>query len=58
MTTGIVSAVGRQPHSDFPMQIERQGQYVYIEREFEERPQASGTDRVGKREAEPGPERR
>jgi len=58
MTTGIVSAVGRQPHPDFPMQIERQGQYVYIEREFEERPQASGTDRVGKREAEPGPERR
>jgi serine protease Do len=40
------------------VQIERQGQYVYIEREFEERPPASGTDRVGKGEAEPGPDRR
>ena len=39
------------------VQIERQGQYVYIEREFEERRPASGTDRVGKHEAEPGPQR-
>jgi serine protease Do len=38
------------------VQIERQGQYVYIEREFEERPPASGTERVAKREAEPGPD--
>ena len=40
------------------VQIERQGQYVYIEREFDQRPPESDTDRVGKREAEPGPDRR
>jgi len=39
------------------VQIEPQGQYVYIEREFEERPPASSTDQVGKHEAEPGPHR-
>ena len=39
------------------VQIERQGQYVYIEREFEERPPASSTDQVGKHEAEPGADR-
>jgi hypothetical protein len=39
------------------VQIERQGQYVYIEREFEERRPASGTDRVGRREVESGLDR-
>jgi len=34
------------------VQIERHGQYFYIEREFDQRPTESDTDRVGKREAE------
>jgi serine protease Do len=40
------------------VQIERQGQYFYFERELEERPPEAASNRSGKSEAEASPDRR